>query len=154
MKTLYFDIDGTILRAGTLAAKSALADGGFERAVRAAGFEALVCVGDLGLAVHLAARLDPTYDSLGVLFEMCDGALIDESWLRSVTTFVSEPDHRVRHLDLTRDWWYVDDLAAAYCALEDQGALFERWQGHRILVPLADGDGRDMVAWFAKTTGT
>ena len=152
MKTLYFDIDGTILRAGTLRVKAVLAHGGFECAVRAAGFEALVCVGDLGLAVHLATSLDPSYDGLGVLFAMCDGAFADEVWFRSMTTFTPQPDHRVRHLDLTEDWWYVDDLAAKYCALEDQRLLFETWQGRRVLVPVADGDGGDIVAWLAQTT--
>jgi len=42
VKTLYFDINGTIAR--EYQCKPALADGAFEQAVRKAGFERLVCM--------------------------------------------------------------------------------------------------------------
>lgn len=41
MKTLYFDIDGTILPLDAPGPKPALADGALERVVREAGFERL-----------------------------------------------------------------------------------------------------------------
>jgi len=45
MKTLYFDINGTIVR--EYHRKPALAGGAFERAVRDAAFERLVCMSNL-----------------------------------------------------------------------------------------------------------
>ena len=45
MRILYFDIDGTLLLEDTIHAKSKLAEGRFEDAVRGAGLDKLVCVG-------------------------------------------------------------------------------------------------------------
>jgi len=45
MKTLYFDINGTL--AFHYECKSALVSGAFERTVRQTGFERLVCVSNI-----------------------------------------------------------------------------------------------------------
>ena len=47
MRILYFDISGTLTREGSERAKPQLNDGAFGEAVRAAGFERLVCVSSL-----------------------------------------------------------------------------------------------------------
>ena len=50
LKILYFDIDGTLLCNSQ--PKIALANGAFERSVRDAGFDQLVCVGNIVTAIH------------------------------------------------------------------------------------------------------
>jgi hypothetical protein len=61
MKTLYFDIDGTVLNIGFGQPKSTLANGQLEAAVREAGFQRIICVGNIILFsawhVNWAARL-------------------------------------------------------------------------------------------------
>jgi hypothetical protein len=148
MKTLYFDIDGTILFNEKVGVKPALGKGRFEQAVRGAGFSQLVCVGSFATIAHMLSGLDPEYDSLAVLFTICRGAFQDESWLRSQTTLVADPANRVDYIDFDGDWWYVDDLAAHYMTLAGKADAFRANLGTRICVPEPMGEGVDILSWL------
>ncbi len=111
MRTLYFDIGGTVLCLETDRVKQALAGGMFEVAIRQTSFEGLVCVSNFARVAHFYMSMGVPYDALGILFRLCKGAFADEHWLRSVTLMVSDPEDRGCHIDLAEDWWYVDDLA-------------------------------------------
>ena len=145
-KTLYFDINGTI--AFQYQCKPALVDGAFERAVRAAGFERLVCMSNVQNTIKLLAHLGKQPDALGIIFDMCWGAFRDPDWFRRVTTLVPDPDHRANHIDLASDWWYLDDLAREYFATEELQAQFDQHLGGRILAPAPASDGMDILAWL------
>ena len=97
MKTLYFDIDGTILRDST--PKPALSDGAFERAVKTAGFAKLVCVSNVITTIQFMEKLRQEIDGLGVVFDVCRGTIHDPAWFRSMTTLVSDPEHRARCIE-------------------------------------------------------
>lgn len=114
MKILYFDIDGTFILEERSEPKSKLAGGQLEVAVRRARFDRLVCVGNFSCIVHLVKGSQPEYDALGVLFGICRGVFSDERWFGTVTSFVADPAKRFEYVDLSSDWWYVDDLAADY----------------------------------------
>src|SRR5215475_14010768 len=98
MKTLYFDIDGTVVRSDGSEPKPRLAGGNFEAAVRRAGFNRLVCVGNFTRAAHLMRKVRREYDQLGALFGLCRGTFADEAWFRSVTGLVSDPGNRFKHV--------------------------------------------------------
>lgn len=148
MRRLYFDIDGTLLMDDTGEPKPALADGAFEAAVVRSGVEKLVCIGNLVDAARTAEEMDPSYDGLSWIFDICRGVFSDKSWFRSVTSLVEDPMNRASEVDLEGDWWYVDDLAEYYFQKAGRDEVFRRNIGRRILVPSLEGDGTDVVKWL------
>jgi hypothetical protein len=130
--------------------KPRLAEGGFERAVRAAGFERLVCVANAVAIVHALEEDGRDADGLGMIYQLTFGAVSDEPWFRRVTTLVPDPRHRARFIDRTVDWWWVDDLALRYLTLEGLGELYPAHAGERIFAPSPEGDGGDVLAWLAR----
>ena len=150
MRTLYFDIDGTLLLGSFGQPKPALAGGAFERAVRAAGVERLVCVGNVVEIVRQLERWGrgPPVDGLGVVLRVCQGVFEDEAWFRASTTLVADPARRALAIDPTTDWWWCDDLAAKYCDACGVPGLLQG-AGGRILVPVPDGDGTDVLGWLS-----
>lgn len=148
MKVLYFDIDGTVVREGTSEVKPWLGGGGLERGIRDAGFERLVCVGNMvGMLrrVH-GARVD--VEGPDRIYDYLDGAFEDRDWFRRHLDLVPDPDRRVAAIDIAADWWYADDRAELYYEREGSRRLFRRHLGGRILVPEPEGDGADVMAWI------
>jgi hypothetical protein len=148
MRRLYFDVDGTILRMYTNSAKTALAGGAFERAVRAAGVEELVCIGNYVAVVVAMQAIVKDFDPLGAVFEVCAGVFADEDWFGAHTQLVSDPDRRAAEVDLEGDWWYVDDLAEKYFSEAGRADIFRKHHGSRIFAPSPEGDGQDVLDWL------
>jgi len=146
MKILYFDIDGTILRDST--PKPALADGAFERAVQHAGFVQLICVSNVITTIQFMEELGQEIDGLGVVFDVCRGTFRNAAWFRSITTFVSDPEHRARCIDFAADWWYLDDMARWFMEKDHLSEVCEANLGVRIFSPNQDGDGRSILDWL------
>jgi hypothetical protein len=153
VRTLHFDIDGTVLVLNTGRAKSALAQGALERAVRAARFDQLACVGNFAGVVRAMAGVRPDYDGLGVLFALCADCFHDEAWFRATTRFVADPRLRAAEVDLAEDWRYVDDQAARYFEQAGRAEVFRTHVGDRIFVPDPLGDGTDILAWLGRIAG-
>lgn|SRR5439155_965341 len=151
MKTLYFDINGTL--ALHYECKPALAGGVFERAVRQAGFERLVCMSNIQNTIKVLADMGQTTDTLGIIFDLCWGAFCDRMWFLDVTALVPDPEHRVRSVDFAADWWYLDDLAEEYLGREGMSKLFLQNQGGRILAPDPEGDGNEILDWLRAACG-
>ena len=146
MKTLYFDINGTLT--SEYRCKPALAAGAFERAVRQAGFERLVCVSNLQNTIRLLAELGRPVDSLAMIFDMCFGAFADQPWFRQVTSLVADPGHRAAAIDFTGDWWYLDDLAEEFLANDGLQSRLHQHIGGRVLAPHAASDGAEILDWL------
>jgi hypothetical protein len=146
MKTLYFDINGTVVR--EYQCKPALAGGAFEQAVREAGFGSLVCMSNAQGFIKLLDEMGHVTNPLSIIFDMCWGAFRDAAWFQRVTTLVPDPDHRALYIDFATDWWYVDDLAKEYLEKEGFASLFEANVGRRILVPSPGGDGGEILRWL------
>ena len=153
MKRLYFDVDGTILRMYTSSAKTALAGGAFERAVREAGVEELVCIGNYVAVVVEMQAIMKDFDPLGAVFEVCAGVFEDEAWFRAHTKLVADPDRRAAEVDLACDWLYVDDLAEKYFLDADRADIFRKHHGSRIFAPTPEGDGQDVLDWLLTVRG-
>jgi hypothetical protein len=148
MRKLYFDVDGTILCMYTPLAKTALAGGAFERAVREAGVEELVCIGNYVGVVRAMHAIMKDFDPLGAIFEVCAGVFQDEEWFRSHTRLVEDPDRRAAEIDLAADWLYLDDLAEKYFSDAGREDVFREHDGSRIFSPTPEGDGRDVLVWL------
>ena len=148
MRRLYFDIDGTLLIEEKGIVKPHLADGAFEHAVRDAGFEQLVCVGNFVAALHAVNEVEPDHDGIGAIFNLCGSTFTDEAWFRSVCTLVNDPLDRAREIDLEANWWYLDDLAEYYCWKARREHVFKDHLNGRIMVPKAEGDGADILGWL------
>jgi hypothetical protein len=145
-RVLYFDIDGTLVQPPFGAAKAALADGAFERAVRAACFDRLVCVSDACLAARMAlARGGGASSPWAALFRLCRGTFQDPAWFRLHVDAVTDPLHRAMAIDPCEDWFYVDDRASSYAA---QAGLGSQDGCRRILTCRPSGDGSDVLRWL------
>ena len=148
MRTLFFDLDGTVIDLERGTVKPRLAGGAFERAIRCAGFDHLVCVGN---AVAILAQLEELklrLDGHQMILELCSGAFEDRTWFTSVCSWIADPRDRATSITGLDDWWYVDDLAEHYLERAGKRSVFELHKGGRILVPDASGDGQDVLDWL------
>jgi hypothetical protein len=148
VKTLFFDLDGTVILLEEGTVKPRLGGGRLERAIRRAGFEQLVCVGNaVALIAHLE-ELEMNPDGHQMIFDLCFGAFEDRIWFRSVCSWIAAPRDRGNIITGLGDWWYVDDLAQRYLEQAGKGSLFELHNNKRILVPNPSGDGQDVLDWL------
>ena len=147
-RTLYFDLDGTVVVRSFGHVKPKLANGGFERAIRQAGFERLVCVANMCTIVTTLLEVDPDADGRGMILQLCQGAFQDETWFRRNTSLIPDGSVRARFIDFTGDWWWVDDRATRFLDSEEL-----RRRAHedpdRLMIPTPDGDGTDIIEWLA-----
>ena len=148
MRTLYFDLDGTILIGDTGMAKPALADGKLELAVQQAGINRLICVGSIVDIVAVAEEVDATYCKMDALFKLCGGVFADKAWFSENVLLARSSEMRAREVNLKDDWWYVDDMAQYYFRVADREDIFLSNYGGRIMVPSPCGDGQDVVTWM------
>ncbi len=100
-RILYFDVDGTILLLAKGIPKPALQGGAFEEAVRSTGFSQVICVGNVVNIVHELQHLGKAVDGSDIVFDLCQGIFRDKKWLKEVLSLVSNPEHRVRDIDLS-----------------------------------------------------
>jgi hypothetical protein len=146
LKTLYLDIDGTIVH--EYRCKPALANGIFERAVREVGFERIVCMSNQQIIIKFLDDMGQAPDGLRIIFDLCWGAFRDAVWFRQVTTLVPDPERRARFIDMTGDWWYLDDLARSFLDKEELANVFAEQIGKRILAPEPTSDGNEILRWL------
>ena len=146
MKTLYFDINGTLTY--EYVCKPALAGGVFETEVRAARFERLVCVSSFQKNIEFLMEMGKNPDPHAILFDACFGAFADPVWFRSVTTLAADSSHRGRSIDRSGDWWYADDRAEEYLVADGLADVFFAHNGGRIFVPRSNSDGADVITWL------
>lgn len=61
-----------------------------------------------------------------------------------------DSDHRCKHIDLTSDWYYVDDWADKFFPEQHGEALYLQQLGSRILLADPHGSGEDILEWLDK----
>jgi hypothetical protein len=152
MKTLYFDIDGTLLARS--AAKPMLADGAFERAVREAGFERLVCVSQLCASIRGMGALRPDMDEHAMLMDVCRGTFADPDWFRQAVRLTDNPELRVGGIDMEGDWWYADDLADRFFSSEGRQDEYREHLGIRVYQARTYGDGTGILDWLKNSASS
>jgi hypothetical protein len=152
-RTLYFDIDGTLVQQTFSDAKRRLGGGAFERAVRRAGFDRLVCVSDAATIArtHLEAGL--TTNPHDVVFELCRGTIEDRQWFDTHVALAPDPTQRARSIDPREDWYYVDDWARRYLWRSlPRGRARRMLRSGRVLRCAGGGTGQDVLDWLASLT--
>jgi len=149
LRKLYFDIDGTLLVLDTGLAKPALAGGRLEAAIRRARVNELICVGNFAGVVRTVWTVEPEYDGLGAIFALCQGVFEDERWFRGLVQLVGDPKLRAAEVDLSADWWYMDDEAEKYFLQAGRREILGEESGRRILRPSPRGNGEDVLDWMA-----
>lgn len=148
-RVLYFDIDGTLVLPTFGRAKHALAAGRFERLVRRAGFDAIVCVSDAVIISRLVRDMAPAgmrRDVDSMLFRFCGGTFEDRSWFRRWVEHVEDPVQRASEFDRGADWYYIDDHAHRYVA---RAGIPACEADGRVLACDPHAEGEDVAAWLA-----
>lgn len=150
-RVLYFDIDGVLLTLGE-EVKSSLADGALERELKRLRFSSLVCVSDWveasrekmpGASVRQRGSWIRSTCKLQAVFP-------DEDWFLEHLHLAEDTANRGQSIDMTRDWYYLDDWAREFLGREFGDDLYRREAGRRILMPDPGGDGRDILEWLLK----
>lgn len=99
------------------------------------------------LGLEEAARIVAIHRLLSAIFP-------DRGWFTAHARVISDTDHRCRAIDLSEDWWYVDDWADKFFGEAFGAREYERWLGSRILRCDPYGDGSDIVEWLKGLPGT
>jgi len=147
-RILYFDIDGTVLPIDDDEPKRLLRRGELEKAIRGAGFEKLICAGNIGIVTRAVRGLGVDCDELKVVFELLGDAIDDMDWFLAMTKMSVDPENRAASIDLESDWWYVDDLAQYYLEKAHRSELLRSPASKRIYVPRPKGDGSGLLKWL------
>lgn len=147
-RTLYFDIDGTLVHQTFGRAKGALAGGRFEALARRAGFDRLVCVSDavsISGMLFESGQVQRPQDALAAFFS---GTIRDDGrWLDGVE-LVEDPIRRCAFIDDAEDWYYVDDHAEAYLDRDRPDLLATAVRAGRVLPCDGSSDGREVARWL------
>lgn len=148
-RVIYFDIDGTLVRPTFGRVKKALGDGRFERILRRAGFDRVVCVSYAVTIARLFAEVgdvSPREETREILFRFCAGAFEDRDWFDANVELVRNPMGRVTEFDFGADWYYVDDRASWYL---DRAGLPAANVRERVLQCDPRTEGEDVALWLA-----
>lgn len=147
MRTLFFDIDGVLLGYDDKP-RAKLRGDVLPSALRERGFERLVCVsGWVDLYAEPVLRLDPARQKEAIAALLAD-VFPDATWFTERLELAYGTDDRCRHIDLSGDWWYVDDWADEFFVKAHGEELYRRELGGRILLADPHGDGGDLLDWL------
>src|SRR3954447_11381055 len=145
-RILYFDIDG-VLRDYEDRPKPALVGGVFEQSLQDAGFDRLVCVsGWAGMAAAEVLKV-PVGERGRWLHQIVDTVFPSIEWFLTRLVLCADPDRRAWSIDLSTDWFYLDDWADEYFVAAHGTALYEAELGRRICLANPHGDGSYVLAW-------
>jgi hypothetical protein len=147
-KSLYFDIDGTILDGSTKAVKKNLQNGQLELKIKEGNFEKIVCVGNVNDIFQGLEDMGQHVDNIEIVYTLCFDAFTDFDWFVSSICCLKPPDQRIKQIDFSGDWWYLDDQADKYLKKSGKNEILKQHKGKRILIPNPGGDGHDIISWL------
>jgi len=146
-RVLYFDIDGVLLDYDDRP-KVALVQGRLQQLLETAGFGRLVCVSGWCDVVRQPALRIPVSERLLAVHRIIAPLFPDGDWFLNHAEITDDTDHRCRHIDLTSDWFYVDDWADKFFSEQFGVQSYQQELGRRILCCDPRGDGSDIVVWL------
>lgn len=144
-RVLYFDIDGTLVRPALGSAKRALARGRFERAVRDAGFDLLVCVSSACDEEAGARRMRDACERWRRAFHLCRGTFEDLAWFRRRVRALGTPRLAVPRGERAAEDYHLYARGVPPAGRPDLAAA--RREG-RLLECDPRGEGADVLAWL------
>src|SRR5437879_4747110 len=147
MRALYFDIDGVLLDYEDQP-KPALMSGALEEAVRSCGFDSLVCVSGWSDLAHSSILQIPEGRRAAWLYRRIAPVFPSREWLLARLLLTVDTDHRASYIDLTADWFYVDDWADEYFTKAHGPDRYHAELGRRICLADPHADGSDVLRWL------
>ena len=136
MKTLYFDIDGTINDYHDVT-KRRLSDGTLQKLLIRKGFERLVCVSGWTTMIRDASRnpyFRPTMEQqIETLRQVIVEAFPDKEDFHARCKLEFENDQRGRHINLAEDFYYLDDWAKEFFEKHHGPGSYAAYESTRIL---------------------
>ncbi|MGB0835756.1 MAG: hypothetical protein ACPGR2_14690 [Psychrobium sp.] len=145
MKTLYFDIDGVLLCYDDNQ-RPILANGALENRLKRFNFNKLVCVSGWSDIVNSGMKSERQQKQ--AIYKLLNEIFLDEDWFLNHLELVYDTDTRCQHIDLTSDWYYMDDWADKFFIEYFDKSLYEQALGRRILLVNPHGDGSDILTWL------
>ena len=91
--------------------KAALDRGALERALKAARIDRLICVSGWADMSRETVLDIPLAERPGWVYRKFASLIPDRRWCLERLEIRGDTDHRGRLIDLTTDWYYVDDWA-------------------------------------------
>ncbi|MGI9244221.1 MAG: hypothetical protein ACR2RV_25710 [Verrucomicrobiales bacterium] len=150
-RVLYFDIDGVLLNLSE-DVKHLLTDGALERELKRLSFSSLVCVSDWVEASQDNLPGAPVKRRGSWIRSACtlQAVFPDENWFIERLHLAEDTGSRGRVIDMTKDWYYVDDWAREFLGKEFGDELYQREKGRRVLMPDPCSDGSDILDWLQR----
>lgn len=145
MKILYFDIDGVLLCYDDNQ-RPVLANGILESRIKQLNFDKLVCVSGWSDIVNSGMKSERQQKQ--AIHKLLNQIFLDEDWFLNHLELVYDTDTRCQHIDLTGDWYYMDDWADKFFTEYFNKKLYEQALGQRILLVNPHGDGSDILTWL------
>jgi len=157
MKTLYFDIDGTINDYHDVT-KRRLSDGTLQKLLIRKGFERLVCVSGWTTMIRDASRnpyLRPTMEQqVETLRQVIVEAFPDKEDFHARCKLEFENDQRGRHINLAEDFYYLDDWAKEFFEKHHGPGSYAAYESTRILMCDPYSDGEDIIEFLERIPNT
>ena len=147
MRTLYFDIDGVLLSYEDVQ-RPLLSAGALEKRLKTLGFGRLVCVSGWSDIVNADVLGNSRRSQELAIHRMLESIFPDQTWFLSRLTLAHDTDHRCQHIDLTDDWFYMDDWADKFFPAQFGAASYRHHLGRRILLVNPHSDGGDILQWL------
>jgi len=147
MRILYFDIDGVFLSYEE-EQRPILAGGAFQDRLKTLGFSRLVCVSGWSDIINSGLLKNPEREQKLTIHSMLKDIFPDEEWFLSRLVLAYDTDHRCKHIDLSENWFYIDDWAEKFFQEQFGEQLYKREIGRRILLVDPHSDGGDILRWL------
>ena len=147
-KTLYFDIDGTILDASTKAVKKNLQNGQLELKIKERNFDDIFCLGNVNEIFKGLDDMGQHVESVEILYTLCFDAFTDFDWFTKSINCLKTPGKQFRQIEFIGNWWYMDDQAVNFLRKCGKSEILKQESAKRILIPNPDSDGNEIISWL------
>ena len=147
MRTLYFDIDGVLLSYDD-EQRPLLVNGELQNRLKKLSFTRLVCVSGWSDIFNAEVLNKSERNQKFSIHSLLNDVFPDKEWFIDRLVLAYDTDHRGQHIDLSTDWFYIDDWADKFFCDEFGQTLYESEVGRRILLVDPHGDGSDILHWL------
>lgn len=147
MRVLYFDIDGVLLSYEDMQ-RPKLAGGVLQEKLKMLSFDRLVCVSGWSDLFNAGIFKQSEQEQKLAIHSLLNDLFTDEKWFIERLLLAYDTDKRCKHIDLTEDWYYMDDWADKFFSECFGEELYKKNLGNRILLVNPHGDGEDILCWL------
>ncbi len=148
MRTIYFDIDGVMLNYDEKPME-ALTAGRLQSELQRLDVDTLVCLSGWSDIVNTSAIAPiPIPKQKGQIATLLGDLFPDREWLLNRLILRYNSDARCQHIDLSTNWFYLDDWADQFFVQQFGAGRYQQELGRRILRVDPYGEGADILDWL------